>query len=499
MLRDLYPHQVRALDGLKLSILAGKRRPLLQAPTGSGKTVISAHIVTGAKAKGKRVVFCVPSLGLIDQTMARFAENGIDKLDMGIIQANHSWRRPDAPIQIATAQTLTRRELPPADVVVIDEAHVRFKVYDGWMKDRPETLFIGLSATPWAKGLGKHYDDLIKPTSTAELIDLGFLSRFKVYAPSHPDLEGVRTVAGDYHEGDLSQRMDKPELVADIVSTWLDRAKGLPTLVFATGRMHAQNLAARFAAHGVSTAYIDAETPREEREEIGAKLATGEVQVVCNIGCLTTGIDWDVRALVLARPTKSESLFVQIIGRALRTAPGKSHAMILDHSDTHLRLGMVTDIDHDELDDGTVKPKAKPENRKDRLLPLPKQCHACDCLVPATMSECPACGATPPKPVFREGDGELVELGARGPRPPVPTATEMLRNLGKQRVYSGLLWIRADKNRAKGWAAHTYKEIFGVWPRGLAEEADYPDPRLISYCRHKAIRWAKARDARAAA
>ena len=126
VLKLLREHQQAALDGLRLSFRAGKRRPMLSLATGSGKTVIAAHVVAGAYRKGNRVTFCVPALSLVDQTFERFRENGIEADDMGIIQADHPWRRPDAPIQIATAQTLARREKPGTDVVVVDEAYIDF-------------------------------------------------------------------------------------------------------------------------------------------------------------------------------------------------------------------------------------------------------------------------------------------------------------------------------------------------------------------------------------
>lgn len=345
-LRELRPHQVSALDGLKWSLVEGKRRPLLQAVTGFGKTVLAAHIVEGARRKGRRVCFCVPSITLVDQTFERFRENGIDPAEMGIIQASHPWRRPHAPIQIATAQTLARRDRPEVDVVVLDEAHIRFGVYERWMADcgypvKPgETalpgspaergkapIFIGLTATPWAKGLGLLFDGLIKSSSLAEMIEGGYLSPFRVFAPSHPDLTGVKTVAGDYHEGQLSERMSKATLVANVVSTWMAKASDRPTLCFAVDRAHARALHEEFTRAGVPAAYVDAETSREERAEIGAALARGEIKVAVNIGTLTTGVDWDVRCISLCRPTKSESLFVQIIGRGLRTADGKSDCL----------------------------------------------------------------------------------------------------------------------------------------------------------------------------
>ena len=491
-LKPLRPVQALAMIMLKDAIREGARRPLLQAPTGFGKTILGAHVVAGALAKLKRVVFTVPAITLVDQTFERFVENGIDPSDMGVIQGNHQWRRPHAPVQIASVQTLARRGYPETDVVVVDEAHLQFEAINQWVDDRPDLLFVGLTATPWAKGLGKRYDRLVKPTSLTELIELGYLSPFKVFAPSHPDLHGVETVAGDYHERQLAERMSKAELVADVVTTWLRLGENRPTLCFAVNRAHAAALHQRFTEAGVPAAYVDAKTPRDERAAIGRDLESGRIKVVCNIGCLTTGIDWDVRCLILARPTKSESLFVQIIGRALRTAPGKDHAIILDHSDTHLRLGMVTDIDHDELDDGKSPAKAERE-AKERGLPLPKECPSCAGLIPAAATECPCCGATRPRPMFVEADGELLELGRGGKRQKAPTATEVLRERDKRVVFAQLSYIQQERGRSPGWVAHAYREIFDVWPRGMDGITPHePDNIVRAFVRAKDIRYAKS-------
>ncbi len=147
------------------------------------------------------------------------------------------------------------------------------------------------------------------------------------------------------------------------MDTWLRRAENRPTFCFAVDSAHAKHLQTKFTEAGVSTGYIDAYTPTNERAEIKRQFHNGDISVVCNVGCLTTGIDWDVRCIVLARPTKSEILFVQMIGRGLRTAEGKEDCLILDHSDTHLRLGFVTDIHHETLDDGRPRAKAKASDR----------------------------------------------------------------------------------------------------------------------------------------
>lgn len=373
MITELWPHQQRTIDMLRASLGAGKRRPLVQVPTGGGKTKIAAAIVDGALRKGKRILFCVPALSLVDQTVAAFGEEAIN--DIGVIQGDHLLTNWAQPVQVASVQTLMRRKLPKADVVIIDEAHVSFKFYAKWMHDPAweRIPFIGLSATPWTRGLGKHYDDLIRPTTIQGLIDGGFLSPFRVYAPSHPDLKGVRTVAGDYHEGDLADAMNKDALVADIVETWKQRGEGRPTLCFAVDRAHAKALQRQFNEAGVPAGYVDAHVPPNERAAIQRRFHAGELRVVCNVGCLTTGVDWDVRCIILARPTKSEMLFVQMIGRGLRTKPGKDFCTVLDHSDTHLRLGFVTDIHHERLDDGK-KQEAAPREVKETL---PKECPSC--------------------------------------------------------------------------------------------------------------------------
>lgn len=493
-LKPLRPHQQRAIDLLRASLGSGHRRPMVQAPTGAGKTVIAASIVHGARSKLKRVCFTVPAISLIDQTLERFAENGIDPADMGVIQANHPWTRPHCPIQIASVDTLNRRSQPETDLVIVDEAHRKSEAITRWMASCPRLPFIGLSATPWSKGLGLLYDDLIRPTSMRELIDEGHLSPFKVYAPSHPDLTGVRTTAGDYNEADLADRMNKAELVADIVQTWIVRGNNEPTLCFAVDRAHAKALHDRFEAAGVAVAYVDANTPIEERDQIGKQLAAGAIKVVCNIGCLTTGIDWDVRCIILARPTKSEILYMQIIGRGLRTATGKAFCTILDHSDTTLRLGMVTDIDHDTLDMGTVvKAKAK---RAEKVLPLPKECPSCAGLIPVNASECPCCGAAKPRAWFHEQEGDLVELDISGnpvrSKSKLPPVIEMLQQQGKQSIYSQLLQMGDDRKWSRGRVGNTYKDIFGVYPRNVDDtERTRPTLLLSSWVKSRNIAWAK--------
>jgi superfamily II DNA or RNA helicase len=457
---------------------------MLQCPTGFGKTVVASSIVQGALAKGKRVIFCVPALSLIDQTVQSFWDDGIRNI--GVLQGQHELTNPSMPVQVASVQTLQNRRIPHADIVIVDEAHRWFKFYGEWMAQWSKIPFVGMSATPWTKGLAKNYDDLLIAATTEELINKGFLSEFEVYAPSSPDLSKVRTVAGDYHEGDLSEAMDQPALTADVVANWVQHGQNRPTLCFAVDCAHAKHLAERFQGAGVSTGYIDAYTDQEDRALIASKFKTGEVKVVCNVGCLTTGVDWDVRCIVLARPTKSEILFTQIIGRGLRTAEGKTECLIFDHTDTHTRLGFVTDIHHEELDDG--KPKTSKGSEPEEK--LPKKCSACSFVKPVGVHECPQCGFAPQKQTdVTEAEGKLEKLSGKIKKAKKHSKKE------KQEFYSGLVTYAYEKNRANGWISHTYRDYFGVWPKGLTQERGPISAECRGFIHHKNIKFAKSRNA----
>ena len=484
MLRD---YQLDAISKLRQSLQAGSRRPVMQAPTGAGKTIIAAAIVEMARDKGKKVLFCVPALSLINQTVERFEERGI--YEIGVIQAMHERTDYTQPVQVCSVQTLNRRSIPKADLVIIDEAHVSFKFYHEWFND-PEwknVPFIGLTATPWAKGMGKIWDDLIICTTTQDLIDLGHLSDFKTFAPSHPDLSKVKTVAGDYDLKGLGEAMDKNTLVADIVSTWLEKGKGLPTILFAVNRAHAQNLKKQFEMFGVKAAYMDAYTDLEERQAIAKQFADGDVEVVCNVGVLTTGVDWDVRCIILARPTKSEILYTQMIGRGLRTANGKDHCLILDHSDTTLRLGFVTDIHHDELDDGKKK-QAKKQEKKERL---PKECPKCAFLKPVGVRKCPVCAHEPePYADIDHRAGELLELTKERKQLAKDWSFEQ-----KQQFYRELIGYTQIKGFKKGWAYWSYKDRFGVAPSNRFDDGGViPSDATMAWVRHRNIAKAKAKE-----
>lgn len=478
--KTLRPHQVRAIEMLKASLGKGNRRVVIQGATGFGKTLVSAKIIEGALAKKNRVLFTAPAISLIDQTVAAFEAEGIQ--DIGVMQANHPRTRAMARVQIASVQTLAKRDIPAASLVIVDECHLKNRVVDKLMDDRPDLFFVGLSATPWAKGMGRRWQDLVIPCTIADLIESGYLSRFTVFAPDVPDLKGVRSVAGDYAEAALEEIMGDAKLVGSVVETWLAKGEDRPTLVFGVNVMHAKQLALGFERQGVASAYVDAFTDRVERARIGRQFTNGDIRVICSVRTMTTGVDLPVSCIVDASPTKSEMLHVQRIGRGLRINPGTEDCLVLDHSGNSLRLGLVTDIHHSELD--TTKPGEK-QDTKARAEKLPKPCSSCEVLF--TGKTCPACGLER-KPVagVDVADGELVQLSGK---------KRKTTRQDKQIFWSMALYVDGLRDKGGRFAKALFKAKFDQWPDGLRDIPTEPDRAFWNYEKSRRIAYAKRRRA----
>ena len=493
MIKALRPYQETAINELWLAF-QNRERPVLAAPTGAGKTLIASDVFNSARRLNLRVAFVVPFLSLIDQTWDAFSNAGMDEDDFSIIQADNPLQNYAKPIQICSADTLIRRkQLPEVDIVIFDECHRQSKLYARWMREFPNLNFAGMSATPWARGMRETWDRLIIVSTTRELIDQKFLCNYKYYAPTSPDLSGVSIVAGDYHEGQLGTAMNKPELIADIVKTWKDKAKDRPTLCFCVTREHAREVQTQFLEGGVSAGYCDAYTSIKDRKALIEQLRTGELKIVVNIGTLTTGLDAPfLSCIILARPTKSEMLFLQIIGRSLRTHSSKDYALILDHSDTGLNLGLPCSIHHTELLPGKLSPEAKAaakEASKDKNN-KPYKCVSCSHLHDRNLMICPSCGHIRKRVsdvVMREG--YLTELRADGRQQVIPNMDRAIR----QEWYSGLLYVAMERGYAQGWAAHQFRAKFSVYPDGYAKTAKQPSQAVRSWVRSRQIAYAKAR------
>lgn len=485
-MRPLYEHQRRAIYYYQQAIFEGHTRVMLMAPTGFGKTLTAAHIINHYLQKGKNIVFTVPKLILVDKTVEDFSAEGID---FGVIQGDHYLTDHTQQLQIASIQSLARRKIQNIDVFIIDEAHLIFKSLIKLMKDFPNAIFLGLSATPWTSGLGKLYSKQIIAATSQELIDQNYLSKFIVYAPTpEPNLSNIKTVRGEYDQHELCAAIDTRELVGDIIQTWMKRAKGLPTLCFGVNRQHAKHIQELFLEAGEAAEYIDCFTDDNSRRRIINQFKSGHSKVICNVGVLTAGFDADVRCIIDARPTKSEMLYVQTLGRCLRTAVGKAHSIILDHAGNALRLGLITDIFYEDLDPGYQRNQSATKKRK--KTPLPRLCQECKSIIPYHAEICPQCGYSQ---VARSTviviDGELVEYksGINGNKS-VTLETKI--------IFMGeLKHIALDRGFAPGWISHKFKERFGSWPNDpklQASASREPSLATKNWIKSKAIAYAKA-------
>jgi superfamily II DNA or RNA helicase len=500
---DLRDYQRAAIERAQQALSSGKRRIVIVAPTGAGKTVLAAAMAVDAAAAAKRVVFLAHRRELVAQASRKLHAAG---LDHGIVAAGFP-ARPGEPVQVASISTLHARavrcssiELPAADVVFVDEAHhATARTWRRLIEAYPNASIVGLTATPCrgdGGGLGAIFDALVECPSIARLTADGYLVPTRVYAPSPPDLAGIGLTAGDYNEKQLAERMDRPRLVGDVVEHWLRLAGGRKTVVFAVSVGHAVHVRDEFGRAGVAAAHVDGTTPLGERDAILARLAAGTADVVVNCGVLTEGFDLpEIGCIVLARPTRSFGLYRQIVGRGLRPAPGKDHCLVLDHAGCTLEHGFI-----DEPVEWTLAPDrralrpAQTQRASQRMTKL-VECPECSA-ARWQGRPCAACGWRPqPKPCGVETTaGELGQLSRDGVvRQAVATSAD------KQSFYCQLLWIARERGYKPGWAAHKYREKFDVWPRLKDDRPEPPAPEVLAWVRSRQVAYAKAMEkARAA-
>ncbi len=466
----LRPYQLAALEGVRNAMLAGHRRIVLVAPTGAGKTTIAAEAIRRVTARGQYVVFLAHRTELIDQASARLDGLGIPH---GIVQGDHPRFAPHLPVQVASVPTVARRKMRfPAGIIFIDEAHrTNSRSYLEILERSPDTFVIGLTATPIrtdGKGLGDVYSHLVEGATPAELIEQEFLLKPRIFAPERPDLSGVHSSRGDWDQHELELAMDQAKLIGNVVEHWGKLiGRGLRTVLFATSVPHSHHLVNALAGAGARVAHLDAKTPANERKGILARLAAGELDIVSNVGILTEG--WDLPKLVgaiLARPTQSLALYLQMVGRIMRTDPDKDGAILLDHAGNVYRHGFPWDPRTWSLE--PTREKAQGE------APV-KTCLQCYAVVPAGCTICPECGAgfaPAEREEPTEEPGELIEVqdipAVARPAPVRPQISHgqavSLTTLEHRRAYAG--W--AAEAAAHGWdhryAASRFYGRYGFWP-----------------------------------
>lgn len=442
--------------------LADGHRPVLVSPTGSGKTVMAVAMMTAVANAGRRALFLAPRRELVTQTVQKLVAAG---LPAGVIMAGED-PRSYAPIQVASVQTLHRRLkgnrilVPQADLVVVDECHLSItKSTMGILERYPEAHIVGLTATPSradGRALGMVYDSIVPVASVADLTAQGHLCPAIYYAPSEPDLSEIRTdyKSRDFVQSDLERVMDQPQLVGDIVQHWFKLANGRRTVVFATSIVHSEHLAAEFRKQGVAAEHVDAMTPMGERDAIFRRFRSGETTILTNCFLASYGFDLpDLSCVVLARPTKSLVLYLQMVGRGLRPAPGKSEAIVIDHAGAVRLHGMADEDFPWSLDGETTLDERIAAKRKREPEKKSRTCGECRHVFRSAI-QCPKCGWQVPRPKrdvdVLDGDLERLNGDSRHDR---------------RKVYAELRGYAASRGWKPGWAFFAYCELFrGIKP-----------------------------------
>lgn len=458
-------YQLDVVSRARARIAAGVRRLVIQGATGSGKTTVSSMICRSAVEKQKQVLFIAHRRRLIEQKAKRLEEFGVPH---GIIMQGE--RRSNAPVQVASRDTLLSRTIrndwmrfPNADIVIVDECHNCIsEQYQSLLDHYPHAIIIGLTATPArsdGRGLGSFFQDIVCTVPTSRLIADEWLVPVRCYAPHKSGKDCKRELSGDpvYH--------------------WKKYGENRPTVLFTTKVNYSLAACAAFNAAGIPAAHIDAHTPDAERNAVIDGLNTGKIKIVSNVGVWTEGVDVPcLSCCILLRLASSYVLFAQCIGRIMRKHPGKTDAILIDHSGAVFEHGFPDEdvewtLSEDESIDERVKKDKEAGKRKE-----PVCCPRCAMLFSGSM-QCPACGyllMKKPKDAPKV-DALLFEV----PREQKEAADRET----KERFWKRCLAIAANRGQSFAVASGMYKRKYpegpsrefrhypqgNEWRRGVAE------------------------------
>ena len=465
---NLRPYQADAIEALRTEIRQGRKRLILCAGTGAGKTLTSAHLLKEAARKGAYALFIVDRVALVDQTSAVFDEYGIQH---GIVQGINGRWAPRENVQVCSAQTLARRALPRSpSLIVVDEAHCQHKSTLDYMAAHPDAVKIGLTATPFTPGMGQHWDGMVNVRSTRLLIEDGHLVEPTIYVAKSPeDSELGLSSFGEFTDESASAAGIR--IVGDVVAEWVKKAHehfGGPakTIVFSPTVEHGRELCAAFAAAGYNfqqISYMD-KSDAERADKIAEfRRPDSMIHGLVSCGVLTKGFDVpDTLIGISCKPyRKSLSSHMQEIGRVMRSAPGKSKALWLDHSGNIERFALdmfdvwengAGDLDKASLRDKT--PRKRDEQTREKAV-----CPECSGALRG--NSCLACGwERPARSGIVAVDGELREFSpeAFGLKPRDGLRAACLRD--PRMIWDAALAYtlprKADQQAARKWA-------YGIW------------------------------------
>jgi superfamily II DNA or RNA helicase len=405
----LRPYQNTLIERARENFIAGKRSMLLVLPTGGGKTVCFSHMAGRAVEKGLRVWILAHRVELLEQIARTLREFGVPH---GIIAPSYISDRRQ-PVQVASVFTLARRldryEAP--DLIIVDEAHhaISDSTWGRVIKAYPNAKLLGVTATPIrlsGEGLGDLFEKMVQGPTMRELIELGALSPYRLFAPAGVDLDGVHSRMGDFVRGELAAAVDKPKITGSAVEHYKKLAPGKRAVAFCVSVEHAVHVAEQFRADGISAQAIDGGMDRVLRASVLSDFSAGRIQVLASCDLISEGFDVPaIEAAILLRPTQSLGLYLQQVGRALRTFKGKDEAIILDHAGNVARHGLP-----DEEREWSLEGSPKKKGPKKSEVPV-KTCGSCFATVHAAATHC-SCGFEFPvaKREVEHVDGNLQEI-----------------------------------------------------------------------------------------
>lgn len=450
---------------LRQGFKAGHRCQILMAPTGAGKTYLGLRVSHEALRKKRRALFMCDRITLINQTSTTADGYGLGA--HGIIQADH-WRyAPSMPFQIASAQTLARRAWPEnLNVVIVDECHTQLTAwvdYIGKWKDKPLSeggpVFIGLSATPFSKGLGKLFTNLVNAATMHELTESGVLTPFRVFSCTPTDMKGAATAGGEWTDKAAEER--GLEIVGDVVSEYVKLGEGRKTICFGATIKHCEELCKGFNEAGIMAAVFCATTTVNERQKLLDEYRKPDsvLRVLVSVEALAKGFDVpDVGCVIDCRPLrKSLSTFIQMLGRGLRAALGKVDCILLDHSGNIIRfLNDFTDIYYNGLKTLDMGEKLDATVRKDdeeyEARPCPK------CGFKPFAKRCIACGHEKESVAMVEHQPGVMREVKIGKAKAADNHHHLWEQVCTYTRYHG------NPDTSYGRACHLFKDIIGDFP-----------------------------------
>lgn len=485
--------QRTTLEKLRAAVRAGHQRIILVAPTGAGKTYLGLFVSFETVKKKRRAVFTCDRTALIDQTSARADEYGLR--DHGVIQADH-WRRDNSlPLQVASVQTIQAREYwPPADVYIIDEAHTQYKATRELLEST-DAVVIGLTATPCSKGLGKLYTHMVNAATMHELTESGVLVPMRVLTCVAPNMGGVGKSGQEWTDKEASDA--ELQIVGDVVAEWQKHGAHLKTIAFGPDIAYCNELVKRFKEAGVNAAAYTSDTTTGEREALltDYRKPDPSTRVLVSVEALAKGFDvQDVGCVIDARPLrKSLSTAIQMWGRGLRSAPGKTELLLLDHSGNIRRFQEdferiyfegFQSLDTAEKLDKTI--------RKDDEEYTPVGCPKCG--QKPFLRRCMKCGhQKETHALTAESAGEMREI----------MIGKKVAAVDKQHLWQQLCHYAQNSAKPQGRAAHLFKDITGTYPPRewsyLGTEAVSPTAATLNKIRQLNIAFSRGRAKRNAA